>query len=396
MESEHSARPLPMTDRASALEQTAIREMFDLAEQQGGDLIRLEVGEPDFEPPEHVLEAAEDAVRSGDTGYTPNAGVLDLREAISERLATDHEIEYDPQTEITATVGAMEAMYVALQTIAGPGEEVVLPTPAWANYTTQVQLAGARPVEVALPADDGFDLDPERIADAIGPKTAGVILSTPSNPTGRVYAEEDIAAVVDAAAEHDAYVIADEVYKALTFEGSTRAVASYVDHPDRVLTVGSCSKTYAMTGWRLGWLAGPAPVVGAATLLHASVTACASVISQQAAIAALAGPQEPVEEMLTAFERRRDLVVDRVAEIPTISCARPEGAFYAFLDVSELEGSATDVAKRLLREEGVVAAPGDGFGTAGQGYLRLSFAASEERLDEGFDRIEAFVRREVS
>ncbi|USZ68475.1 pyridoxal phosphate-dependent aminotransferase [Halorussus salilacus] len=373
--------------RTGDLERSKIRVMFDLAEEYDGDPVRLHVGVPDFNTPEHVIDAAEAAAREGHTEYTQNAGIPELRAAIAETLAREDGVEVSPE-QVTVKNGAMEALSLAVLAVAGPGEEVVIPTPAWPNYVNHAVVAGANPVEVPLPADEGFDLDPELVGEAITDDTAAVILTTPSNPTGRVYDEDAVSAVADVAADHDAYVIADEVYGRLTYDREFRGMASYVDHPDRVLTVGSCSKTYAMTGWRLGWLAGPQPVVDAVSRLGESTTACTSSVSQHAALAALTGPQEPVAEMKAAFEERRDYVVERVAEIPGVSCPRPEGAFYAFLDVSDFPGTSFEVAERLLDEYGVVTAPGDGFGEAGEGYIRLSFANSVERIGEGLDRIE--------
>ncbi|WP_205427394.1 pyridoxal phosphate-dependent aminotransferase [Halorussus sp. MSC15.2] len=387
-----------LADRTRSLERSKIRVMFGLAEEarreSDRELVRLEVGEPDFDTPEHIVDAAADAAREGATRYTENAGIPPLREAIAETMARESGVEYSPE-QVTVTTGAMEALSLSMMALAGPGDEVVVPTPAWPNYVNQVQLAGATPVTVPLPADSGFDLDPERVTDRIGDDTAAVILTSPSNPTGRVYDEDAVAEVVDAAAAHDAYVVADEVYGRLTYDREFRGAASYVDSPENVLTVGSCSKTYAMTGWRLGWLAGPQSVVDAVSHIGESTTACPSSVSQQAALAAFTGPQEPVADMKAAFEERRDFVVERVAEMPVVSCPRPEGAFYAFLDVSDLPGGSFDVAKRLLSERGVVTAPGDGFGDAGEGYLRISFANSLDRIEEGLDRIEAFVRDET-
>jgi aspartate aminotransferase len=222
----------------------------------------------------------------------------------------------------------------------------------------------------------------------MGPETAAVVLTTPSNPTGRVYEPDAIRAVVEAAADSGAYVIADQVYAALTYDRDPRGVAALTGHPPHVLTVGSCSKTYAMTGWRLGWLAGDRTVIDEVTKVRESTTACPSSVAQAAAIEALTGPQEPFESMYDAFERRRDLVVDLIAEIDGLSAPRPEGAFYAFLD-PEVDADSLPFAKYLLREHGVVLAPGSGFGTAGEGRLRLSFAASEAWLRTGLDRIAA-------
>jgi aspartate aminotransferase len=238
-----------------------------------------------------------------------------------------------------------------------------------------------------MPAETGFNLEPDRVIEAMGPETAAVVLCRPSNPTGRVYDAEAVRAVAEAAADHDAVVIADEVYLSLTYEGDERGVAALVDDATDVLTVGSCSKRYAMTGWRVGWLAGRSAVIEEATKIREATTACTASVAQHAALAALTGPQEPFEEMHEAFAARRDYVVDRVGEIDGIDCPRPEGAFYALLDV-DLPGKSLDVAKRLLTEYGVVLAPGGGFGDAGEGRLRLSFATDRDRLREGFDRIE--------
>ncbi|PSP54833.1 aminotransferase class I/II [Halobacteriales archaeon QS_1_67_19] len=371
--------------------------MFGLAEaerrESDRDLVRLEAGEPNFDTPEHVVDAAAEAAREGATHYTENRGIPELREAIAESMARESGVEYDPG-QVTVKNGAMEALSLATMALAGPGDEVVVPTPAWPNYVNQAQLAGATPIEVPLPAESEFDLDPDRVIDAMSDDTAAVILTTPSNPTGRVYDEDAVDEVVTAAADRDAYVIADEVYGRLTYDDDFRGAAAYVDSPQNVLTVGSCSKTFAMTGWRLGWLAGPEAVVDAVSHVGESTTACPSSVSQHAALAALTGTQEPVAEMKAAYEDRRDLVVDRVAEMPVVSCPRPEGAFYAFLDVSDLSGTSFEVAKRLLSERGVVVAPGDGFGDAGEGYVRISFANSRERIETGLDRIEAMVREE--
>jgi aspartate aminotransferase len=386
-----------LSRRAGRVGRSAIRRMFDLAAERevagATDLVHLEIGEPDFDTPAHVVEAAHEAATGGATHYTSNAGLSALREAVAEYLA-GHGVTADPGGEVVVTTGAMEALYLSLAATVDPGEEVLIPTPAWPNYDTQANLVDADPVEVPLSRETGFDLDPGRLRAAMGAATGAVVLTTPNNPTGRVYDREDVRAVVAAAADHDAYVVADEVYADLLYGEHATGVAGYVDSPERVLTVGSVSKTYAMTGWRVGWLAGPADVVGAATKLRESTTACTASVSQHAALAALTGPQDPAAEMAAAFEERRDYVTERVAGIDGVSCPEPEGAFYAFLDVSALPGASVDVAERLLDEYGVVVAPGGGFGDAGEGHVRMSFANSRERLAEGFDRIAAFVADE--
>jgi aspartate aminotransferase len=375
------------TDRVQRAERSQIRVMYDLAERTDGDIVRLEVGEPDFDTPEHVIDAAAAAARDGATHYTSNAGLPACRRAISDAMASDYGVDHD-SSEVVVTVGGMEALHLATLAVVGPGEELLYPGPAWPNYTTQAFLADGKPIEVPMSAESGFDLDADRLIERMGPETAAVVLTTPSNPTGRVFDADAIRAVVEAAADRGVYIIADEVYAGLTYDGDPRGIAALTDHPSHVLTVGSCSKTYAMTGWRLGWLAGDSAIIDEAVKVRESTTACASSIAQHAAIAALTGPQEPFEEMYEAFRRRRDYVVDRIEAIDGLSAPRPEGAFYAFLDPA-VEGDSLPFAKFLLEEHGVVLAPGSGFGRAGEGRLRLSFANSIDRLETGFDRIAA-------
>jgi aspartate aminotransferase len=365
--------------------------MFDLAQAfDGEDLVHLEIGEPDFDTPAHVVEAATAAVEGGATHYTSNAGLPDLRRAIADDLGAD----YDPDAEIIVTAGAMEALALVVMTALDDDEELLVPTPAWPNYRTHAAMAGADFTEVPLSADDGFDLDVDRVVDAMSDDTGVVILTTPSNPTGRVYDADAVRAVVDAAADHDAYVVADEVYRDLTYDGEFEETAAVTNRPDHVVTVGSCSKTYAMTGWRVGWLAAPESVVETAVKFHESLVACAPAVSQHAALAALEGPDDPIAEMHAAFSERRDYVVDRVADLPGVSCPRPEGAFYAFLDFSSLGIDSDTLARRLLREAEVVTAPGSGFGSHVDGHLRVSFANDKARLAAGFDRIERFLESE--
>ncbi|WP_254533147.1 pyridoxal phosphate-dependent aminotransferase [Natrinema gelatinilyticum] len=383
-----------LTERARSVEHSAIREMFErAAEYPDRDLVHLEIGEPDFDTPEHIVKDAFMIARDGGTHYTSSAGMPELREAIADRTGSN--AQFNPETEVAVTTGAMEALYLTLQTIAEDGDEVVVPTPSWPNYLTQIRLAGATPVEVALPASDGFDLEPNRVIEQIGENTVAVILSSPCNPTGQVFSRDAVTEVLEAAAAHGCYVIADEVYDRLTYGDHSTGISTYADHDENVITINSCSKTYAMTGWRIGWLAGPADVVQAAAQVHGYTSSCAPSVSQHAAIAALTGPQEPAERMAAAFADRRDYVVDRIAEIPGISAPTPEGAIYAFIDVADLAGTSVEIAHRLLDDYGVVTAPGEGFGEAGCGYLRISFANSRDRLELGFDRIEAMVEDEL-
>ncbi|MDY6818536.1 MAG: aminotransferase class I/II-fold pyridoxal phosphate-dependent enzyme [Halobacteriales archaeon] len=389
-----SERVPPMTTRVTDLEPTAIREMFNLADEQEGDLVRLEIGEPDFDTPGHIIDAAAEAAHDGATHYTSNAGVLELREAIAEKSKREHDLTLDPETEIAVTGGGMEALFLALLAVAGPDEDVLVPTPAWPNYTMQSHLLGANGVEVPMPKADDYQLDADRVIDRMSADTAAVVVNTPTNPTGRIQDLDEIERLVDAAAEHDAYVIADEVYKTLTYDdGDPTSTAAHFDKPQNMLVVNSCSKQYAMTGWRLGWLAGPEPVIEQVCKAHISTTTCASSLAQYGAIEAMTGPQEPIEEMYDAFKERRDFVAKRIDEIPGIDAPYPQGGFYAFIDISEF-GSSYDVASKLITDYGVVTVPGTGFGEAGEGSIRISFANSLDRLELAFERIEAMATDE--
>lgn len=382
-----------LSERTRGIERSAIRKMFDLAQQyEETDLVHFEIGEPDFDTPAHIIQAAADATADGATHYTSNAGLPKLRQAIAADITSER--RYDPDTEILVTAGAMEALMLAFHTLVDPGDKVIVPTPGWPNYRTQTEMVGGEFVEVPLDSEAGYRLDSQRLANAITDDTAMVILTTPSNPTGQVYDAKATDAVVAAAREHDATVVADEVYKDLTYDGNTKQVVDTTAYPDSVVTIGSCSKTYAMTGWRVGWFAASKPIADAATKFHESVVACAPTVSQHAALEALTGDQAPIKEMFDAFERRRDFIVERVADLPAVSCPRPDGAFYAFVDVSAVTTDSVSMAERLLKEYGVVTAPGAGFGETADGQLRLSFANNTARLGDGLDRIEQFLADE--
>lgn len=367
-----------------------MRAMADLAEGQDHDVVNLAFGDPDFDTPAHVVDAAMDAARAGNTHYTSNFGIEPLRVAIADEYA-DAGVSVDPGREIAVTTGAIQGLSFAIMALADPGDEVVVPTPAWPSYFTQVGVATASLTRVPLERDDDFALDGARVADAIGDETAAVVLSTPSNPTGQVYDRDAIATVVEAAAAHDTWVIADEVYWRLVYDDTFESIAAQTDY-DRVVVANSASKTYAMTGWRVGWLVGPEAFVDSMAQLHQAFSTCASSVSQHALLAALEGPQEPIREMQAAYADRREYVLDRIESIPGIEAPTPRGGFYVFPDVRELGESSLEVASRLVEEAGVVTAPGVGFGAAGEGHLRISFASGMDELATAFDRIEAFAR----
>ncbi len=384
-----------LADRATDVEGSEIRVIFERARKHEGDLVRLEIGEPDFDTPQHVIDEAASAASDGATHYTSTYGVDQLRAGIADRISSENDIDAEA-SEVLVTAGAIEAITVGLLSVAGPGDEVVVLTPGFANYTAQVELTGAECVQVPLPAETGFDLEPDCVAPHLTDDTAAVVVCRPNNPTGRVYDEDDVRELAAMAADHDAYILADEVYESLTFEGTKRSVAAIADEPELVLSVNSFSKSYAMTGWRVGWLAGPEEVINAAQVIRQATTLCPSSVSQAAAIAALEGPQEPFEEMVTAYEKRRKYVIDRVNEWPAVECVQPEGAFYAFLDCRAFDEPAMDLALRLLEEYDVSTTPGTAFGSGGDGFIRLSYATDIEELERGLDRIEQAVHDEFA
>ena len=382
-----------LSGRARGTGGSLIREMFERARAYEGDLVRLETGEPDFDTPGFVVDAAAEAAHDGATHYTATAGIDPLREAIAAKIERDNGIGVGPEG-VVATAGAVDALATTFLTVVDPGEEVVLPSPDWPNYEPAIREAGGEPVRVPRSPADGFALDVDGVVEAIGAETAAVLLCRPDNPTGRVFDESAVREIARVAAAHDAYVIADEVYERLLYEGSRRSIVEIADDPSWVVSINSASKSYAMTGWRLGWLAAPHDVAEAATTLKQGLSLHPSTLAQHGALAAITGPQAEFEAMVEAYAERRDAVVDRIAGIPGVSCPRPEGAFYAFVDVSGLSGSSTDVAVRLLDEYGVSATPGEAFGPAGEGHLRFSYANSLERLETGLDRFERLVRDE--
>jgi aspartate aminotransferase len=383
---------VPLATRATQDTGSEIRIMFERA-QALEDVIRLEIGEPDFDTPEHVVDAAAEAAADGATHYTSTYGIPELREAIAEKITRDNGIPVDAEGVIV-TNGGIEALALAFLSVVDPGSEVIIPTPEWTNYAAQISLAGGTPVRVPLDPDTGFNLDADRIIEAMSDDTAAVVLCRPNHPTGRVDDEDSVRAVVEAAADHEAYVVADEVYEQLTYEGTRRSAAA-LGEPEWVLSVNSFSKGYAMTGWRLGWLAGPEPVVDAAQVIRQQFSLCSSSVAQQAGLEALTGPQEPFEEMVEIYETRRDYALDRIADIPELDCTTPEGAFYLFCDASAIEGTSMEVAIDMLEQEGVSLTPGSGFGEAGANHLRMSYATSLADLEAGFDRIEQYLETTV-
>lgn len=363
--------------------------------REGRDIISLNVGEPDFGTPSHIKVAGIRAIVEDFTKYTPGPGILELRKAVADKLLTENGVSYSAD-EICATVGAKQAIYNALMALCGPGDEVLLPIPCWVSYTEMVLLAGAEPVFVPVRNDVGYALDLDAIERAVTPRTKAIVICTPNNPTGAVYSESDLRRLAEIAKAHDFYIISDEIYEKLIYDGERHiSVASLSeDARDRTVLVNGVSKAFAMTGWRLGYVAANREIIGAVKSIQSQTTSATSAIAQKAAVAALTGTMFEVEAMVLAFDERRRYVMERLNGIPGISCAMPKGAFYVLPDVSAYFGTsnggarvenARDLASYLLEEANVALVPGEMFNI--EGRVRISYSNSMENLDRALTRI---------
>jgi aspartate aminotransferase len=358
------------------------------------------LGEPDFTTPEHICAAAVRAMQKGQTRYTPASGTAELRGAIARSYHKIYGLSYTPE-QVVVSNGAKHSLHNALAAIVGPGDEVIIPTPYWVSYSDLVQMTGASSVLVPTKMETGFKMTPEQLRAAVTPRSRLLMLNSPSNPTGTVYTRRELDALADVVLEKNLAVLSDEIYERLVF-GNARVTCFVTLRPglaERTLTISGASKTYAMTGWRVGWALGPAPVIKAMANIQSQQTGCPCSISQAAALAALEGDQECVERMRREFEARRDLVCARLKKLPGVKSFVPEGAFYAFFDVSAHFGrtlagrkvtDSNSFCQAALECAHVNVVTGAAFGA--EGYVRLSYAASREQLQAGLDRLEQFLR----
>lgn len=362
---------------------SAIREIMSLAAGRG-DMIHLEVGEPDFATPAHIIEAAFTAVRAGATRYSSNAGRLTLRAAVAERCSRSGvAVGAD---RVIITVGAIGALFTALMSVLDPGDEVLIPDPGWPNYESIVVLAGGFPVRYPLPEHDGFVPDPDDLQRRITPRTKAVLLNSPGNPTGAVFPFDVVSRIGAIAARTGIYLISDEIYEDLVFDGARHETLLRHTPEDRLFIISGASKSYAMTGWRLGWLICPTQAAAIAEKLQEPVVSCAPTPSQVAAEAALAGPQDGVETRRKLFQERRDIFL-RILGPTGLIAGRPRGAFYGLLKIPQPGVSALDFARKLLTDHAVAVVPGETFGSSTAGMVRIAFTIENERLAEGLRRI---------
>jgi aspartate aminotransferase len=363
---------------------------------QGIDVISFGAGEPDFDTPEPIKQAAVAALAAGDTKYTASSGTEALRAAICEKLRRDNGLSYQPN-EVIVSVGAKHSLYNIMQAVLDPGDEVIIPAPYWVSYPEQVKLAGGVPVFVPAPESDGFRVTAAAIQAALTPRTRMLVVNSPSNPTGAAIPEAELRRIAALAVERDLIVVSDEIYEKLIYGDSRHtSIASFGEEiKARTLTVNGFSKAYAMTGWRLGYVAGDRTVVAAMGRIQDQSTSNPTSFVQAGGIAALTGSQEAVERMRRAFQERRDVIVDRLNAIPGVRCVRPDGAFYVFPNISALFtariADSDALAEHLLAEARVAVVPGSGFGAPE--YIRLSYATSMEQIEEGLNRLEAAARQ---
>lgn len=383
-----------LSDRVKKVKPSATLEITAKAKamrEKGKDIVTFGAGEPDFDTPEHIKNALFKAVEEGFIYYTSPKGIPELREAISEKLKRDNGIDYGAD-EIIATPGAKQAIYEGINAITNPGDEILIPDPWWVSYVPMVQLAEGKPVFVATYEEDGFRLKPEAIDAKITDRTRAIIINSPNNPTGSVLLKEDLKGIADICKDRDLLVISDEVYEPMSYNCAHTSIASFSGMMERTITVNGFSKAYSMTGWRLGYAAGPVDIIKAMTRIQAHSVSNATSFVQKAGVAALNGPQDCVKEMVKEFKKRRDVIVGMLNEIEGVTCVKPSGAFYAFANCKSYEPDSFKLANYLL-DNGIAVIPGGAFGEQGEGFLRLSYATSMENIKEGVDRIErALVR----
>ncbi|NYB51978.1 MAG: pyridoxal phosphate-dependent aminotransferase [Methanobacteriaceae archaeon] len=362
--------------RVQSIDLSGIRKMFDLV---GEDSINLALGEPDFDTPSHIREAVKEALNEGFTHYTGNMGIFELREALAHKLQRENHIKTSPEN-IIITTGASGALYSCAHALVEEGDEVIIPDPGFVAYDACVKISGGRSIPAHLKDENDFRMKPEEVLELVNPSTKAIIVNSPGNPTGGVLLKEDVKGLADIADDHNLIIISDEIYEKIIYTNKHYSLARFSDN---VITINGFSKTYAMTGFRIGYLASPPELTEEILKVHQYTVTCATSISQKAALRAVQGPQDSVREMVEEFKRRRDLVVERL-QVMGIDCRKPEGAFYVFPPVDNPEKLVDEALKK-----NVVLVPGTAFGQYGAGHFRISYATSFEDLEEAMDRLES-------
>lgn len=377
--------------RSQKLGVSGIRVIFEKA-QSIPDVIRLEFGEPDFDTPQNIKDAAIRAISTGRTKYTSGAGIMELRRAISRKLESENEVSYDAGKEIVVTAGATAGINLSLLASLDEGDEILVPNPGWATYVYAVKLVGANPILYDLSPKSGYSFDREMTERQVTPKTKAILINSPSNPMGSVYSRRDIQNIANFAIGHDFTVLSDEVYEKFLYGDSASdlrhfSIASLPEMKDRTITINSFSKTYAMTGWRIGYVAANKSIAEAMMKINTAAASCISSISQFAALEALNGPQESVTKMIETYRNRRDVTVRKLNEIRGFHCDLPSGAFYTFPEIQGTGYSSPDLSTKILEEAHVATVPGSAFGTNGEGHIRIAYANSLSKIELALERI---------
>ena len=392
----------PLSSIAEAVQASstmAIDALFKQMKADGIDVIGFGAGEPDFDTPDDIKAAGIAAIENNQTRYTPAAGTIELRQAVCDRMKADCGLEYKP-SQVIATSGAKHAVYIALRALVNPGDEVILPAPFWVSYYELIKMVGGTPVVITATEAEHFKLTPEKLSAAVTPRTKALILNNPSNPTGMMYSREELQAIADVCVENEIYVVDDEIYYGLVYDG-----AKFVSLPslgpeikDLCILINGVSKSYAMTGWRIGYACANDRIAKVMANYLSHSTGSPSTISQKASVTALNAPQDEVEKMRQAFEERRDYIVARMNSIPGVSCIKPEGAFYVMMNLEQILGrtlygvqieTSDDFAGLFLKKGLVAVVPGTGFGAPN--FVRWSYATSMDNIKEGLDRLEKFL-----
>ena len=384
-------------ERMQCLPFSGIRKVFEAANKlraQGIDVVDLTMGRPDFDTPAHIKKAAVKALDEGRVHYTSNYGIPELTKAIAKKMKANNNLDYDPTGEILVTVGASEAIFGAMVSFLNPGDEVILPAPAWVNYVVIPGMLGAKTVTVTLKEENGFALSAEDITAKITPKTKMLILINPNNPTGGVVLEEDLREIAEMAVKHNFIVLSDEIYDHLIYDGNKHiSIGTYPGMKERTITVNGVSKTYSMTGWRIGWAAADKNLIKSMVRCHQYMVACPTSFSQYGAVEALEGPQDCIGEMVAEFKRRRDLIVKSIKAMPKISCVNPSGAFYIFANIKGMNMTSVEASNFFLEKAAVAAVPGTAFGEEGEGYLRIAYSNSYENIQRAMVNMEEALKK---
>ena len=380
-----------ISQRANAIKPSGIRKFFDLLSSIDG-VISLGVGEPDYTTPWHIREAAIESIEKGQTMYTSNSGMPELRKELARYLKSEYKVDYDPTDELLITVGVSEALDLTMRAILDPGDEVILPDPSFVAYSSCVILAGGKPVHIPTYESNNFEITAKDIEERLTSKTRAILIGYPSNPTGAVMSRKKLSDIAALALKHDLTVISDEIYSKLIYGAEFTCFASLPGMKEHTVFLGGFSKAFAMTGWRVGYAAAPKEIIAAMTKIHQYTMMCVSTMSQMAALEALKGEQDSITEMVEDYNRRRQVIVKGLRDIG-LSCYEPKGAFYAFPSIRCTGMTSEEFAEKLLSEEKVAVVPGSAFGKCGEGYVRCCYATSLTDIEEALKRMGRFVKK---